>query len=196
MGLLSPVLITGKLIFQYSWCRGVGWDALLPDDLGSLWISWLKHLPDFRGIYIPRCVGTRGKENCQIHVFCDASERAYGAVLYIRLIHRTGTGADCIQQEQTGSPKESHPPRLELIVALIGAFLRNNFAKRQDSSRDQYCGRTQPWLWDGYVATPTGVTEIQIYTTPSQWRHCPGEENPTDLFSQGVTTEHLKQLRN
>jgi hypothetical protein len=34
MGLL-PVLITRKLIFQDSWCTGIGWDKLLPDDLGT-----------------------------------------------------------------------------------------------------------------------------------------------------------------
>jgi hypothetical protein len=33
MGLMSPVLITGKLIFQETWCRGVGWHEILPDDL-------------------------------------------------------------------------------------------------------------------------------------------------------------------
>jgi hypothetical protein len=89
LGLMSPVIITGKLIFQDSWCRGVGWDELLPDDLGTRWSNWLKLLPDLREINIPRWVGTGRKGNDQIHVFCDASERAYGAVLYVRSTHRT-----------------------------------------------------------------------------------------------------------
>jgi hypothetical protein len=57
MGLMSPVLITGKLIFQDPWCIGVGWDVLLPGDLGSRWtiglhycpISWTSTFPDGRG---------------------------------------------------------------------------------------------------------------------------------------------------
>jgi len=40
------------------------------------------------------------------------------------------------------------------------------------------------------------VTEIQTYTTPSQWKHCPGEDNPADHLSRGVTAEQLKKLRN
>jgi hypothetical protein len=36
LGLMSPVLITGKLIFQDLWCRGVEWDEFLPDNLGTL----------------------------------------------------------------------------------------------------------------------------------------------------------------
>jgi len=37
LGLMSPVLITGKLIFQDSWCRGVDWEELLPEDLETRW---------------------------------------------------------------------------------------------------------------------------------------------------------------
>jgi hypothetical protein len=59
MGLMSPVLITGKLIFQDSCCRGVGWDELLPDDLGSRWRDWVTLLPHLLDIHIPRWVGAR-----------------------------------------------------------------------------------------------------------------------------------------
>ena len=38
------------------------------------------------------------------------------------------------------------------------------------------------------------MTEIQSYTTPSQWRHCPGTDNPADLLSRGLTAEQLKAI--
>jgi len=104
MGVMSQVLITGKLIFQNSWCKGVGWDELLPDDLGTRWSNWVKLLPDLLDIHIPRWVGARGKDNCQIHVFCDASEGAYGAVLYIRSTHRTGTLARIVCSKNRLAP--------------------------------------------------------------------------------------------
>ena len=84
LGLMPPVLITGKLIFQDSFCRGVEWDELLPDDLGTRWRNWVKLLPHLRDVHIPRWAGNRGKGNCQIHVFFYASERAYVSALYIR----------------------------------------------------------------------------------------------------------------
>ena len=79
IGLMSPVLITGKLIFLDSWCRGLCSDELLPNDLGTRWSNWHIILSDLLDIHIPRWVGTSGEVNGQIHVFCDASERAYGA---------------------------------------------------------------------------------------------------------------------
>ena len=33
-----------------------------------------------------------------------------------------------------------------------------------------------------------------ILYDPSQWRHCPGKDNPADLLSRGVTAEQLKTM--
>jgi hypothetical protein len=124
MGLMSPVLITGKLIFQDSWCRGVGWDELLPDDLGSHWCDWVTLLPHLLDIHIHRWAGVRGADDCQIHVFCNASEGAYGAVLYIQSTHRKETLVQIVCIKNRLAPlKKVTLLRLELIVALIGARL-------------------------------------------------------------------------
>jgi hypothetical protein len=54
LGLKSPVLITGNLIFQNSWCRGVEWDNLLSDDLGTRWRNCITILHQLLDIHIPR----------------------------------------------------------------------------------------------------------------------------------------------
>jgi hypothetical protein len=130
MGLMSPVLTTGKLIFKDSWYRGVGWDELLPDDLGSRWRDWVKLLPHLLDVHIPRWAGVRGADDCQIHVFCETSERAYGAVLYIRSTHRKETLVRIVCSKNRLAPlKKVTLPRLELIAALIGARLLHYFCK-------------------------------------------------------------------
>jgi len=206
MGLMSPVLINGKLIFQDSWCRGVGWDELLPDDLETRWSNWVKLVPDLLDIHIPRWMRARGKVNCQIHVFCDASERAYGAVLYIRSTHGTGTLVRIVCTKNRLAPlKKVTLPRLELIAALIGARLLHYFCKKtcydiveatfwSDSTVALGWICNDPNSWKTFVANR--VTEIQTYTTPSQWKHCPREDNPADHLSRGVTAKQLKKLRN
>jgi hypothetical protein len=53
----------------------VEWDELLPEVLGVRWRNWVKVLPHVLDIHIARWVGITGEDECQIHVFCDASER-------------------------------------------------------------------------------------------------------------------------
>ena len=192
---MSPVLITGKPIFQDSWCRGVGWDELLPDDLGTRWRNWVTLLPHLLDIHIPRWAGVKGKDNCQIHVFCDASERAYEVVLYIRSTHRMETLVRIVSSKSRLAPlKKVTLPRLELIVTLIGTRLPYYFCKVtghgiadatlwSDSTVALGWICNNPKRWKTFVANR--VTEIQTYTTPSQWKHCPGEVNPADYLSWG-----------
>jgi hypothetical protein len=129
---MSPVLITGKLIFQDSWCRGVGWDELLPEDLGTRWSSWLKILPDLCNIHIQRSVGTRREENPQIHVFCDAYERAHGAVIYIRSTNRRDTLVRIVCGKNRLAYLKVTLPQLELIAALITARLLQYFCRETE----------------------------------------------------------------
>ena len=38
------------------------------------------------------------------------------------------------------------------------------------------------------------VTEIQTYTNPAQWRHCPGLDNPADHLSRGLLGDKIQSL--
>jgi hypothetical protein len=51
---------------------------------------------------------------------------------------------------------------------------------------------SNPSTWKTFICNR--VTEIQTYTTPARWKHCPGEDNPVDYLSRGVSAGHLKQL--
>ena len=66
------------------------WDEILPHDIAARWHAWITSLPQLSGIHIPRWMGTSNAHDSQIHVFCDASERAYGAVLYVRSTTQEG----------------------------------------------------------------------------------------------------------
>ena len=153
----------------------------------------------------PEMDGTTRKDNYQIHVFCDASERAYGAVLYIQPTHGTETRVRIACSKNRLDPlKKVKLPRLELIAALVGTRLLYYFCKEtgkntteatmwSDSTVALGWIRSDPNRWKTFVGNR--ATEIHTHTTPSQWKHCPGEDNPADYLSRGVTAEQLKELR-
>jgi len=127
--------------------------------------------------------------------FCDASESAYGAVLYIRSTHKTETLVRIVCSKNRLAPlKKINLPSLELIAALIGARLLHYFCKETGNDIAEailWSNSTvalgwicnDPNRWKAFVANR--VTEIQTYTTPSQWKHCPGEDNQADPLSRG-----------
>ncbi|XP_021921219.1 uncharacterized protein LOC110830503 [Zootermopsis nevadensis] len=202
LGLLSPVSLIAKALFQDTWTRGIGWDELLPPDLGTRWHRWVSTLPSPSDILIPRWVGTSDKDSYEIHVFCDASEGAYGAVLYVRTSTCNHYSVRLLCSKNRLAPvKRVTLPRLELLGALLGSRLlrylceATNFDVRNallwtDSTVTLGWIRHDPNRWKPFVSNR--VTEIHNHTNTSQWRHCPGKENPADLLSRGVTADKLK----
>jgi len=202
LGLLAPVSVVGKLLFQDTWCRGLAWDELLPSDLGALWNTWVTTMPPLAQLRVPRWLGTVDRSCSQVHVFCDASERAYGAALYVRSCTADRNVVRLAYSKNRLAPvKKVTLPRLELLAALVGARLLHYFCQAtcvdateatlwSDSTVALGWIRQDPNRWKTFVCNR--VTEIQSYTTPSQWRHCPGKDNPADLLSRGVTAKQLE----
>ena len=83
LGLYFAVSVVAKLLFQDTWCRGIDWNELLPRDLGVWWHACVSTLTSLLQLHIPRWLAT-SEGNFQVHIFCDASERACGPALYIR----------------------------------------------------------------------------------------------------------------
>jgi hypothetical protein len=66
----------------------------------------------------------------RIQGFCDASEKAYGAALYIRSTSREGIVVRLACSKNRLAPvKKVTLPRLELLAALVGARLLRYFCR-------------------------------------------------------------------
>ena len=81
LGFLSPFVIRAKILMQEAWI--VDWDDPLPEDLVSRMISWFTELQRLPEIKVPRCLQLKEEvKSTSVHVFVDASEMAYGGLLY------------------------------------------------------------------------------------------------------------------
>ncbi|XP_050024017.2 uncharacterized protein [Dermacentor andersoni] len=206
-GFISPTTLCVKVMFQKLWELGIGWDDPLPETLQPEWDCWCRELPCIEGVSIPRLIAADfGNDDTEkvVHLFCDASPKAYGAVAYIVTKSPFGlTNVSLVMAKSRVAPlKRLSLPRLELMGALIGARLCHYVAKAldlknvatilwTDSTVAMYWIKGNAARWKPFVANE--VSELQALTDPSDWRHCPGSDNPADLITRGILPSALRE---
>ena len=202
LGLLTPFSVRAKMILKELWKAGIGWDQPIGHSASRKWEKWLQELGKLDGLAVPRSYGLLANLRYQMHVFCDASQHAYAAVVYVRT---DGTSEEqktalVMCRSRLSPSQQISLPRLELTSCLIGARLASYVKKQMDSPpvaefywTDSMVSmgwiRSDAQKWGVYVKNR--VTEIQQLTSKSTWNHCPGSENPADLPSRGASASVL-----
>lgn len=207
IGFVAPFTVRMKSLLQEIWRRGLEWDSNLPIDLKDEWESWCSEIVHLRNFEVPRKYFPQGitfSDAIQIHIFSDASPKAYGAVAYLRC----DTSDDKIKTNLVWAKCRVSPikrltiPRLELMGAVIASrmakYLKNALAfKRVDFRFWSDSTVTLHWIkgsalnWKPFVANR--VTEIQSLTEPENWNYCSGKNNPSDLLTRGENLLKLSQ---
>ncbi|XP_076660916.1 uncharacterized protein LOC143364466, partial [Halictus rubicundus] len=204
LGLLGPVIITAKMLLQRIWTIKVDWDESLPMDIHTEWIRFYNKLPALNNITFPRRTIIESPRKVELHGFSDASEKAYGACLYLRTTDSRGhTETTLLFAKSKVAPlKTISIPRLELCGALLLTSLVET-AKQAlpveihktiywtDSTIVLHWVKTSPHTLKTFVANR--VSEIQRRTANADWRHVPTADNPADLISRGQSPEDFLQ---
>ncbi|XP_057659309.1 uncharacterized protein LOC130895778 [Diorhabda carinulata] len=123
--LLSPVTITAKIILQELWKLKISWDESVPSDLHTTWSNYYSRLLNINSLKIPRQILLSNCITKQLHGFCDASQAAYGACIYIRCSDSLGncTSNLLCSKTRVAPLKLITIPRLELCGSLLLAEL-------------------------------------------------------------------------
>ncbi|XP_063381909.1 uncharacterized protein LOC134668358 [Cydia fagiglandana] len=124
-GVLAPCVILMKMLLQTLWRQKLSWDQKLTPEISKLWEDIAHDLPCLNDIRIPRLVLCESYEEVECHIFTDASERAYGACLYLRSINGKGDVLVrlLLAKSRVAPIKPTTIPRLELSGALAGVRL-------------------------------------------------------------------------
>ncbi|XP_068757631.1 uncharacterized protein [Montipora capricornis] len=129
LGLISPFTVRAKILFQELWLKGLKWDDPLDSDTKAKWLSWKSESLQLKDvtIRIPRCFGNGITQDSvvEVHGFGDASPKAYGAAVYIRIRNKQDNVSSqlVISKSRVAPIKKVSLPRLELLAAVVNARL-------------------------------------------------------------------------
>lgn len=207
LGLVSPVIVKAKLILQSVWKIKLDWDQPVPDQLAQEWISFVAKLSVLHQLQIPRCIfsSTSDSDKVSLCGFSDASEKAFGACLYVIAEDQNGVILSRLlcSKSRLAPLSSLSLPRLELCGALLLAQLINKVVSCSkynfhditlftDSSIVLNWLNAEPNKWKMFVANR--VAEIQRLTEAFEWRHIDSSSNPADVVSRGTDPEELQNI--
>ena len=194
LGLISPVTIMAKLFLQSLWQQNLNWDSQLNDALSKKWYEIATNITEATTVRFPRqCITMMAKTELTLHIFADASPRAYGAVAYLQ----QGTQSAILMSKSRAAPlKQLSLPRLELMAAVVGTRLYT-FISKSITTNANVCFWSDSqivlsWITSKKKLKPfvhNRVSEIQSVST--SWRYCPSSDNPADLLTRGITFQQL-----
>ncbi|XP_060608071.1 uncharacterized protein LOC132760172 [Ruditapes philippinarum] len=123
MGLVSPVILHGKMLLQEMWESGFDWDTKITDehvlDKWSFISDQLRLLSDIK---IRLSIVSQDKYvKYNLLCSCDASSKAYATAIYLQQENVTYVKSNLIFAKTRLAPvKKMTIPRLELMAVLIG----------------------------------------------------------------------------
>ncbi|XP_055308700.1 uncharacterized protein LOC129572709, partial [Sitodiplosis mosellana] len=116
----GPIVMRGKMMIQDLWRDKLDWDEEITGSMKEKWEKFNADLTNIKFISISRWLGTQGTSNLQLHGFCDASEKGYGAVLYARTKFNGKYRIELVASKSRVAPlKATTIPRLELCAASL-----------------------------------------------------------------------------
>ena len=134
-GLVSPVVTPLKIIVQDLWKEKVGWDVEFNQEFRSRVEEVLKGFSGGNHLRVNRWLGVSPSlqeyTKVSLHVFTDASSRAYAVAAYLRVADDGGkVTVNLVASKCRPAPSNGETiPCLELLGVLLGARLLNSLRK-------------------------------------------------------------------
>ncbi|XP_062699445.1 uncharacterized protein LOC134284513, partial [Aedes albopictus] len=194
LGLVSLVVVHGKILIQNVWRANIEWDSKINNELFSEWRRWIQLLYQLNAVRIPRCYFPGylpdSFNTLQLHLFVDASEEAYVAAAYFRIVDQSQVRCILVSSKTKVAPlKPLSIPRLELQAALLGSRLAKSVAENHTlpiKQRFFWSDSTTVLSWlqsdqrkyRQFVACR--VSEILDSTKVTEWQYVPSRENVAD----------------
>ena len=194
LGLVSPIIIRGKILIQDIWKGNFDWDDELDASLADKAKTLISDYKQISHLTFPRSSVFKGS---LMHIFVDASSKAFGAAAYIvdtncqtsRLLTSKSRVAPCKASSLT-------IPKLELAALTLGCRLGSHLMETlslpppvvwSDSKVALSWAKSDKEIRNVFVANR--ISEIQA--TGFQLMYVPSTDNPADILSRGCSVSEL-----
>ena len=137
LGFVAPIVLPAKKLLQDLCREKRGWDNPISDGDGKRWEKWKSQLANLSLITVDRCVRPAcfgDLKTAELHNFADASQVAYGAVSYLRLVdvEERIHYVFLIVKSRLASLRPMNVPRLELSAAVLAVQLDQTVREELD----------------------------------------------------------------
>ena len=207
LGLITPVSIKGRVIFQDITRLKQAWDTPVPPDIAFAWNEWLGSLTGLEELRFSRCLLPEAYADgvSELIHFSDASRQAYGACTYMRTItHEGKIKVDLLMSRARVAPLKEHSiARLELCGALEAVRLDRYLKETMDIPFVLSTFFVDSKIALAYIYNDSKrysvfiahrVREIRETTQPSQWHYIQTKLNPADIITHGCNGDGLTDL--
>ena len=205
LGFVAPFHLSAKILLQNLCRKQLGWDDLISEEDLLCWKSWLEELPRLEQFAIERCFKPPNFGDiisCQLHHFSDASQVAYGAVSYLRLVNaQHEVHCSFVMGKSRVSPlKPVTIPRMELSAAVLSTRLDRMIRQEIELPISDSFYWTDSTCVLRYIANSerryktfvaNRVAAIREQSIPSQWHYVGTKTNPADDASRGLSAEAI-----
>ena len=211
LGYSVPLFVKARFILQQLAIEGFSWDEPLNSSYAKAWNNWLDTLIKWQDLALPRWYFAKAAppdENAdtqyELHAFSDASNEAYGCVLYLRRISNgTASTSFVFGKSHIVLKNQQNWPiaRKELIAAVMSVRLlhdASNALQLPDCTLQAWCDSKVVLQWirnpdlrlSKFIARRIDV--IHHLSLPDDWNYCSTDENPADVATRPVTAATSK----
>lgn len=206
LGWIGPIVVRAKIILQRLWQTNKGWDENITGETYTMWKQLSTQIKLLENIIIPRRVLDDNPTKTELHGFCDASENAYAACIYLRSVNSEEkyTVKLLCAKSRIAPIKMVSLPRLELCGAILLVHLTQEASQAltiqlqniyywSDSMIALSWISNEANKWHTFVANR--VAEINRITNGAPWYHVKSEDNPADPLSRGISLEKMESMK-
>ena len=215
LGLAAPVLLHGRLLLQQLVSMGkkktatapLGWDDPFPKNFHWAYKAGKMHSQTCRTSRYGDATTRHNlvqlpEPRAELHAFSDASQRAIGVAVYLRLFNYKGDDSVFLVfgQAKVAPINPISIPRLELCGAVLAVQAVDRITKEIDMEISETVFYTDSKVVLGYICNESRrfhiyvanrVQTIRKISSPDQWRYVESSVNPADLATRGL---HPKDL--